>query len=71
MTSRTITFVGFGLILVAMITWATVAALVPSWMSLPDAFRVLTRRRAVRLLVVAGWIWLGWHLFARGSGAFN
>lgn len=71
MTSRTITFVGFGPILVAMITWATVAALVPSWMSLPDAFRVLTRRRAVRLLVVAGWIWLGWHLFARGSGAFN
>jgi hypothetical protein len=25
----------------------------------------------VRILVVVGWIWLGWHLFARGSGAFK
>ena len=70
-TSRTVSFVGFGVIVVLMITWATVAALVPNWMSLPDAFKVLTRRRWLRILVVAGWIWLGWHLFARGSGAFN
>jgi hypothetical protein len=71
MTSRTITFVGFGVIFALMIAWAAVAALVPNWMALPDAFRTLTRRRAIRMVVVVGWIWLGWHLFARGSGAFN
>jgi hypothetical protein len=23
------------------------------------------RRRSARLAVLAGWLWLGWHLFAR------
>jgi sirohydrochlorin ferrochelatase len=40
-------------------------------MTLPDAITALTRRRAVRIVVVLGWAWLGWHLFARGSGAFR
>ncbi|HEX3908579.1 MAG TPA: DUF6186 family protein [Mycobacteriales bacterium] len=30
-----------------------------------DALRVLQRRRVGRWLVLLGWWWLGWHLFAR------
>jgi Family of unknown function (DUF6186) len=64
-------FTGYGVIVALIIVWSTVARRHEHWMSLPDAFNALTRRRAVRILVVVGWIWLGWHLFARGSGAFK
>jgi hypothetical protein len=30
----------------------------------------LMRRRAVRMGFLLAWIWLGWHLFARGSATF-
>ena len=71
MTSRTLTFVGYGAILVLIIALATFARHRANWMTLPDALSALTRKRFVRILVVIGWIWLGWHLFARGSGAFK
>jgi hypothetical protein len=71
MTSRTATFVGYGLILALAVVLATGAARRTNWMTLPAALRALTRKRAVRILVVVGWVWLGWHLFARGSGAFK
>jgi hypothetical protein len=71
MTSRTATFVGYGVIVALVVVLATVAARRTNWMTLPDALHALTRKRAVRILVVVGWVWLGWHLFARGSGAFQ
>ena len=71
MTTRTITFVGYGVILALIILLATVSARRANWMTMLDALNALTRRRTVRILVVVGWIWLGWHLFARGSGAFK
>ena len=71
MTSRTATFVGYGVILALVVVLATVAAHRTNWMTLPAALRALTRKRWVRILVVVGWVWLGWHLFARGSGAFK
>ena len=71
MTSRTLTFVGYGAILALIVVLAVVAKHRANWMTLPDAFNALTRNRAVRILVVVGWVWLGWHLFARGSGAFK
>jgi hypothetical protein len=71
MTSRIATFLGYGTILVLIDVWATVTARSPRWLTLPDAFTLLTRSRTARILVVLGWIWLGWHLFARGSGAFK
>lgn len=30
-----------------------------------EALSVALHRRPVRLLVLAGWLWLGWHLFVR------
>jgi hypothetical protein len=70
-TSRTLTFVGYGAILVAIVVMAVAAHRRPNWMTLPDALGALTRNRTVRVLVVIAWVWLGWHLFARGSGAFK
>ncbi len=32
---------------------------------LPDLARRLTRARSGRLVLVLGWMWLGWHAFAR------
>jgi hypothetical protein len=71
MTSRVVTFIGYGTILALIIVWATLATRRPRWLTLPDAITVLTRTRTARILVVVAWIWLGWHLFARGSGAFK
>ena len=68
---RTFTFTGYGLILALILLMAVVSRRRANWMTLPDALNALTRRRAVRITVVVGWVWLGWHLFARGSGAFK
>lgn len=71
MTSRSATFLGYAAILVAIVAWSVIAARRPPWMTLSAALDALTRTRTARVIVVIGWIWLGWHLFARGSGAFN
>jgi hypothetical protein len=34
---------------------------------LGEALSMLTRSRAGRCLLLAGWLWLGWHLFVRAS----
>ena len=70
-SSRTITFAGYGLILLLAIGWAIITARRDDAMTLPAAVHALTRTRTARILVVIAWAWLGWHLFARGSGAFK
>ena len=71
MSTRAVTFLGYGVILGATIAWAVVTARHPGWVTLPEAWAAVTRRRAVRVAVAIAWVWLGWHLFARGSGAFD
>jgi Family of unknown function (DUF6186) len=71
MSSRVVTFLGYGAILAAIVAWAAISARRPPWMTLPEALVALARTRTMRLVLVAAWIWLGWHLFARGSGAFS
>jgi Family of unknown function (DUF6186) len=71
MSSRTVTFFGFGLIVTAAVVWSIVAARSPTLITLPRLLARVTRSRVVRFLLVVGWAWLGWHLFARGSGAFE
>jgi hypothetical protein len=70
-TSSTLTYVGFGVVFASAVAWALIAPRHARRMTLPDAIAALTRRRAARLAVVGAWAWLGWHLFARGSGAFG
>jgi hypothetical protein len=71
MSSRVVTFLGYGAIFAAIASWAVISGRRPPWMTLPEALVALTRTRTMRLVLVVAWIWLGWHLFARGSGAFS
>jgi hypothetical protein len=71
LTSRTETFAGYAAILCLIGLWTVMTARHARWLTLPGAIASLTRRRGVRIVVVLGWVWLGWHLFARGSGAFK
>ena len=71
MTVRAVTFGGFAVVAVATVTWALLSARDARWASLPEVWDALRRQRPVRVALVLAWIWLGWHLFARGSGAFE
>jgi hypothetical protein len=70
-TARTVTFVGFAVIAAAGLCWSIVTARSPTLTTLPRLLARITRSRVVRLLFVLAWAWVGWHLFARGSGAFE
>jgi Family of unknown function (DUF6186) len=48
-----------------------VSARRPGALRLPDVLDAITGTRARRVACLAAWAWLGWHLFARGSGAFH
>jgi hypothetical protein len=71
MTTREVTLLGYAVILSLAIAWGVATARSAGWMTLADAWRALTRRRVARFVLLAAWVWLGWHLFARGSGAFE
>ncbi|HEV7535189.1 MAG TPA: DUF6186 family protein [Acidimicrobiia bacterium] len=57
--------------------WAVVAGLFAAlqavalttrrWPTMADLVHALTRPRGLRLFCLAGWLWLGWHLFARSG----
>ena len=66
--SRPLTIAGWVVIVVA-IAAALVASLVsrgqfPSGLAL---LRVARRNIAVRVIALAGWVWVGWHFFVRTS----
>jgi hypothetical protein len=71
MSARLVTLAGFAVLAAAMVGWSVAGARRPSLVTLPELLRRITSSRPVRLLVVIAWAWLGWHLFARGSGAFQ
>ena len=68
MTTRGTTMLGFALILLAGIVLELYVRRRPGLPTLGD---VLTRRTAVRIGAVLFWAFVGWHLFVRGSGAFE
>jgi Family of unknown function (DUF6186) len=70
-TARFMTPAGFAVLGSFGIFWSTFSARRPSLVTLPQLLGRLTASRPVRLLFVVAWAWLGWHLFARGSGAFE
>jgi hypothetical protein len=63
-----VTFAGFALILALAIGFEVFTRSRPG---LPTLGHVLTRRRAVRIAALLFWAFVGWHLFVRGSGAFE
>jgi Family of unknown function (DUF6186) len=68
MTSRGLTYAGFALLLALAIGFEAFIRRQPG---LPTLGHVLTRRLGVRIAVLAFWAFVGWHLFVRGSGAFE
>jgi hypothetical protein len=70
-SARVVTLAGFALLATFGIYWSVVSSGRPSLVTLPQALGRVTASRPVRLLFVVAWAWLGWHLFARGSGAFE
>ena len=71
MTSRGVTYAGFAVLVAIGIGLSVFTARRSDWTTLPQLLVRLTRSRVVRLLFVLAWAWVGWHLFARGSGAFE
>jgi hypothetical protein len=70
-TSRVVTLAGFAVLAAAGLWWSAVTARRPSFVTLPRLLARATGSRAVRIVFALAWAWLGWHLFARGSGAFE
>ena len=71
MSTRFITLAGFVLIAAAATFLAVVSARRPSLVTLPRLLARATESRTCRLVLALVWAWVGWHLFARGSGAFE
>jgi hypothetical protein len=70
-TSRGISFAGFAIIAILIAAWVLITARRANAVTLGRSVRGLTRSTLLRLMLFLGWAWLGWHLFARGSGAFK
>ena len=63
--SRTITLAGYCLIAAAL-AGLQVASLVSGRMpTIGQVASIIARRRSGRWLLLAGWLWVGWHLFVR------
>jgi hypothetical protein len=62
-----LTFAGFAVIVGAAVAWTAVTAIRRGLPTIGDASAELTRARLVRMIVVIGWAWIGWHLFVRTS----
>jgi Family of unknown function (DUF6186) len=71
MTTRTVTFAGFAVIIGLGVLWGAFTARRANSLSLGRAVAGLTRSKWGRAMMFLAWAWLGLHLFARGSGAFK
>jgi hypothetical protein len=66
MATRVITIVGFACVIIALVVLELIGRRrtnrVPT---LGEWLGFLMRARAGRVLILLGWLWLGWHYFAR------
>ena len=67
MTSRTATFVVWGALAVLLIATQVVAVTTRRIPTLADLIKAMTRRPVVRVVLLAVWLWAGWHFFVRSS----
>ena len=65
--TRTVTLAGYAVIASAMGIVQVVGLLSARVPTIGTVIRLVTRRAAGRWVLVAGWLWLGWHLFVRAS----
>ena len=63
--SRTATLVGYCVIAVAFIGCQLASRVSRRVPSIGQVASLMASRRAGRWLLLAGWLWVGWHLFVR------
>lgn len=63
--SRILTLVGYAVIAVCAVGLEVAARGSGRFATLPEAISLAVRRWPVRVVLQAGWLWLGWHLFVR------
>lgn len=59
------TLAGYAAVVAMMLTCECVARRTGRVASLAQTLSALARRRPAWLLVLTGWLWVGWHLFVR------
>jgi hypothetical protein len=66
MATRVITIIGFCTVIAALVVLEIVARRPGSRVpALGEWLGYLMRQRTGRVLLLAGWLWLGWHYFSR------
>jgi hypothetical protein len=63
------TYAAYAAIALALAAWQGISVVRGS-LTFGQLLGWLREKRAVRILLVLGWAWLGWHLFARGDASF-
>ena len=63
--TRVVTLLGFAVITVCGLALEVVARRWGRFATFGDALSLALRRWPIRVLVQAGWLWVGWHLFVR------
>ncbi len=61
-----VTVLGYAVLVVAMVTYQLVGVFRRRTPTLADALEPLRRTVGGRVALVAGWLWVGWHVFVRG-----
>ena len=65
--SRAATLWGYALLALAAVAYQAAGLLLGRTATLGQALRRVTRVPAGRVLLLAGWLWAGWHTFVRWS----
>jgi hypothetical protein len=66
MATRVITIIGFCAVIAALVVLEIVARRPGSRVpTLGEWLGYLMRQKTGRVLLLAGWLWLGWHYFSR------
>jgi hypothetical protein len=66
MSTRAITIIGFVAVIAALVTLEILGRRkIRRIPTLSEWLGYVMRPRAGRALILAGWLWLGWHFFAR------
>jgi hypothetical protein len=65
--SRTVTLAGFLLLAAAFVTYQLLGLVRRRTPTLGQAVGTLLGTRYGRPVLLAAWLWLGWHLFVRGA----
>jgi hypothetical protein len=66
-SSRVITYLVWALLATAIVATQAFAVTTRRIPTLGELIRTGVQRRAVRVIALAAWLWLGWHFFVRST----